>query len=89
MWKKIVLSFAALVMVFAVIVATRPAEFSVSRSTHVDAPARVPYAIVADFHRWGEFSPWEKLDPSMLKSFAGAPAGKDDKGGRGERKKKS
>jgi hypothetical protein len=34
------------------------------------------YPIIADFHRWPEWSPWEGMDPSMKKSVSGAPAGK-------------
>ena len=33
------------------------------------------FGYLNDFHRWGEWSPWEKLDPAMKRTFSGAPAG--------------
>jgi hypothetical protein len=30
---------------------------------------------VNDFHRWGAWNPWAKLDPGMKQTFEGAPAG--------------
>jgi hypothetical protein len=29
-----------------------------------------------DFHRWSDWSPWEKLDPAMTRIFAGPASGK-------------
>jgi hypothetical protein len=73
MLKKILLFVAAAVAVFLAVVATRPSEFKVERSATVPAPPAVVYAQVADFGRWGAWSPWEKLDPSMKKEVTGTP----------------
>ena len=54
---------------------TRPDTFSVQRTTTIRAPADKVFALINDFHRWGEWSPWEKLDPEMKRTFSGAPAG--------------
>ncbi len=54
---------------------TRPDTFSVQRTTTIHAPADKVFALINDFHRWGEWSPWEKLDPEMKRSFSGAAAG--------------
>lgn len=75
MVKKLGIGLVAVVALFVVVVATRPAEFSVSRSTQVSAPADVVYAHVADFHEWASWSPWEKLDPGMKKTYSGPAAG--------------
>ncbi|HXK18635.1 MAG TPA: hypothetical protein VNG33_12570 [Polyangiaceae bacterium] len=32
-------------------------------------------AQVNDFHAWSGWSPWEKLDPNLKRSYEGAPAG--------------
>ena len=32
--------------------------------------------MIDDFHNWGAWSPWEKLDPAMKKTYSGAAAGK-------------
>lgn len=75
MVKKIGLGFVAVLALFLVVVATRPAAFSVSRSTQVSAPADVVYAHVADFHEWADWSPWDQLDPGMKKTYSGPPSG--------------
>ena len=35
----------------------------------------VVFSFVNDFHQWAKWSPWEKRDPNMKKTFEGAPAG--------------
>jgi uncharacterized protein YndB with AHSA1/START domain len=54
---------------------TRPDTFSVQRTTTIHAPADKVFALINDFHRWGEWSPWEKLDPELKRTFSGAPSG--------------
>src|SRR4051812_21073724 len=71
MLKKIGLALAALVVVLALVVATRPATYRVTRSAEIAAPPALAYAQVADFHRWEAWSPWAKLDPDMQTSFSG------------------
>jgi hypothetical protein len=56
-------------------VATRPAEFRIERSAMVDAPLEVVFQNLDDFHRWGAWSPWEKLDPDMAREYAGPKSG--------------
>ena len=68
----------ALPLVFAVlgtIVALQSSEFRVVRSAILSAPAQALFALVNDFHRWEAWSPWEKLDPALERSYDGAPAG--------------
>jgi hypothetical protein len=57
------------------IVSRRPAGFRITRSATMAAPAAAVFAQVNDFHRWQAWSPWEKLDPAMQRTFAGAPSG--------------
>jgi hypothetical protein len=75
MLKKIALGLVVLAGGFAAVVATRPSTFHYERSTTVAAPPGAVYALVSDFHRWGSWSPWEKLDPDMKRTFDGAPSG--------------
>jgi hypothetical protein len=73
--KKILLGFAALVIVFVVAVGLQPAEFRVVRSATIAAlPAEV-FAQVNDFHNWEEWSPWTKLDPASKVTFDGPRTG--------------
>ncbi|HSI05704.1 MAG: SRPBCC family protein [Myxococcota bacterium] len=60
---------------FGVYVAMQPADFTVERSATMAAPPAIVFAQVNDFHNWPNWSPWEKLDPAMEKTFSGAPAG--------------
>lgn len=53
----------------------KPDTFEVERSETIEAPPEKIMALLEDFHRWGEWSPWEKLDPDMKRTFSGAPKG--------------
>lgn len=49
--------------------------YTVVRTTTIDAPAARVHALVADFHEWSRWSPWEDLDPQMTRTYSGADAG--------------
>lgn len=59
----------------ALVVARRPGTFHVERSTVISAPAARAFAEVNDFHNWAHWSPYEKLDPELKRSFSGSSAG--------------
>src|SRR4051812_45553742 len=61
---------------FAVFVATRPSAFRIERSLTIDATPGALFRLVNDFHEWVAWSPWEKTDPAMTRTYEGAPAGK-------------
>jgi uncharacterized protein YndB with AHSA1/START domain len=75
MFTKILIGLVVLIGGFAAFVATRPSTFHVERSATIKAPAEVVFGQVADFHKWQDWSPWEKLDPAMKKTYSGAPSG--------------
>ena len=51
------------------------ADFTMSRSIHVQAaPARI-HALLDDFHQWQRWSPWEGLDPDLHREYSGPAAG--------------
>lgn len=75
MLKKLLLALVLFVGGFAAFVATRPATFRVERSATIKAPAEVVYAQVNDFHAWAAWSPWEKLDPAMKRTYSGEVSG--------------
>lgn len=54
---------------------TRPDELRVQRTLRIQAPPERIHAQIADFHRWQDWSPYEKLDPGMTRSIGGAPQG--------------
>ncbi|OYV02148.1 MAG: polyketide cyclase [Burkholderiales bacterium PBB5] len=75
MLKKAGLVLVALLAALLVLAATRPDSFRVERRTVVQVPAERILPMIADFHRWAEWSPWEKLDPAMKRTFGGPAAG--------------
>lgn len=75
MLKKIGIGLAAALALFALFVATRPAEFRIERSARIAAPPLAVFALVDDFHAWTRWSPWEKRDPLLEREYTGAGAG--------------
>lgn len=75
MWKKIAIALGALLAVFLIVVVVQPSDFKIERSITVNAPPTVPFSFVSDFHKWNLWSPWEKMDPTMKKEFAGPETG--------------
>lgn len=72
-WILIVV--AAVVAVFLVVVALQPADFRIQRTALIAAPAQVVFAQVNDFRKWLAWSPWEKMDPALKRTYEGPPAG--------------
>jgi Polyketide cyclase / dehydrase and lipid transport len=57
-------------------VVTRPDTFRIERSTRIDVAPEVIFSNINDFHKWGEWSPWDKMDPTLERKFSGAAKGK-------------
>jgi hypothetical protein len=76
MLKKIAIVLIILVAVILVYAATKPDAFSVQRTTSINAPAEKIYPLINDFHKWGAWSPYEKKDPAMKRTYSGAASGK-------------
>jgi hypothetical protein len=55
--------------------ASRPDSFVVQRSTRIAAPPERILPLIDDFHAWASWSPYEKLDPAMKRTFSGAARG--------------
>src|SRR5262245_45399381 len=75
MLAKILIAAGVLIFVFIIVVATRPADFRVSRSATIPAPADLVFAQVNDLHKFQDWSPWAKIDPNCKLTFEGPPAG--------------
>jgi len=76
MLKKILIGIVMLVGAVLIVAAFRPAEFEVHRSAVIQAPPERIRGLVDDFHQWSRWSPWERLDPTMVRTFGGATSGK-------------
>ena len=79
MLKLIGIAAVVLVVVVAVLLvyaATRPDTFRIERSAVIKAPPEKLFALINDLHQWTAWSPWEKIDPALKRSYSGAPSGK-------------
>jgi len=79
--KKVLLSIFGLAAVAVLsilgLAATKPGAFHIERKAAIAAPPATVFAVVNDLHRWSEWSPWEKMDPNMKKTYAGPESGVD------------
>lgn len=73
-----VLLAIVLVLVVAILLyaTTRPSTLVVARETVIQAPPEKIFPLINDFHQWSEWSPWDKLDPAMQKTYSGPDKGK-------------
>jgi Polyketide cyclase / dehydrase and lipid transport len=74
---KIFLIIAAILVVAVIIVlalaATKSDTFRVTRATTIKASPDKIYPLIADFHRWTAWSPYENKDPAMKRTYGGTP----------------
>ncbi|MBI2429549.1 MAG: SRPBCC family protein [Ignavibacteriales bacterium] len=66
---------AAVIVIILIIASTKPDTFRVERTMSMKAPPEKISAAIANFHQWNSWSPFEKLDPQMKKTFSGAAEG--------------
>jgi Polyketide cyclase / dehydrase and lipid transport len=76
MFSRILIVLVVVVGGFLAYAYTRPDTYRVERTEKIEAPTPVVYSQLEDFKAWGAWSPWDKLDPNMKKTFEGAPKGK-------------
>ena len=75
MLRKLGIGTVAVLGALALFVATRPAAFHIERSTTIAAPPERVFPLVNDLHAWLRWSPYEKKDPAMKRSYSGPQAG--------------
>jgi hypothetical protein len=76
-----ILGIVAIVLVVGVAAvllyaATKPDSFRVQRALNIKAPPDKIFAFINDLRGWGAWSPYEKRDPAMKRTFGGAASGK-------------
>lgn len=49
--------------------------YTVERVTTTGASVDRVHGLVADFHEWTRWSPWEDIDPEMSRTYSGAESG--------------
>ena len=55
--------------------ATRPDDFRVQRSATIKAPPEKIFPFINDFRQWPIWSPFEKIDPDMKRTYGATAAG--------------
>lgn len=76
MIKTITLTVVVLVAALLLYAATKPDTFQVQRSISIKAKPEKIFAILNDFHQSESWSPFEKKDPTMKRTFGGTASGK-------------
>lgn len=76
MWKTIALVIAVAIAGVLIFAATKPDDFRFERKTVIKAPPEKVFAILNDFKQWSLWSPWEKKDPAMKRTYGAVTAGK-------------
>ena len=80
MLKKIALAAVAVLVLgiggILALAATKPDSFRVQRTATINAPPDKVFPLIDDFKGWGAWSPYEKRDPNMKRTFGQITKGK-------------
>lgn len=71
----ILLVLLGLVAVLLLAAAFRPVQFRYERHALISAPPSAVFPYVNELRQWTTWSPWEKMDPGMKRTFTGPAAG--------------
>lgn len=75
MFTKVFIAVGLLLAGFLIYASMLPDTFEVKRSLDINATAAQVYGNLNNFRRWEGWSPWEKLDPAMERTFDGPDSG--------------
>ena len=75
MIKTIATVLALLIAAILIYAATKPDSFRIARSTTIKAPSEKVFALINDYKQWEAWSPWEKIDPALKRTYSGAASG--------------
>lgn len=75
MLKYILIAVVVVVAGVLIYAATMPDTFRVQRSASIKAAPEKIAPLIADFHQWQAWSPYEKYDPAMKRDYSGAASG--------------
>ena len=73
--KKLFIIAVVIVAAVLGLALTQPDSFTVTRTATIKAPPEKIIGYLNDFHQWPAWSPWEKLDPNMKRTFEGPVSG--------------
>lgn len=70
----VLIAAATLIATLLTVAALKPGAFRIQRTTTIDAPAEAIFPYITNFRQWVRWSPYEKLDPAMLRIYSGPQA---------------
>jgi uncharacterized protein YndB with AHSA1/START domain len=79
MVKLLSVVLAVLLLIVGVVLANaaaKPDTFRVERTASIKAPPEKIFPLINDFDNWGAWSPYEKKDPAMKRTYGATAAGK-------------
>jgi len=76
MIRLILIAIVVAVAAVLVLAALRPGVFRIERSASIEASLERIFPFINDFHRWTAWSPWEKMDPALKRTYSGPNEGK-------------
>ena len=75
MFKKILIALVVIIAAILIFAATKPDTFKVERTASIKAAPEKIFPLINNMHNWASWSPYEKLDPAMKKTFTGPDSG--------------
>ncbi|HWV17706.1 MAG TPA: SRPBCC family protein [Rhodocyclaceae bacterium] len=75
MFKKISLIALGIIVGILIVAAMKPDEFRVERSVVIQAPAEKIFPLINDLRAFSTWSPYEKIDPAMQRSYSDPASG--------------
>ena len=75
MIKTILIVLVLVIAALLIYAATKPDSFRIERSTTIKAPPEKIFALIDDFKQWETWSPWEKIDPALKRTYSGTTSG--------------
>jgi uncharacterized protein YndB with AHSA1/START domain len=73
--KKVLGGLAALIVIVIALGFVLPDEVHLKREITINAPQEEVFALVSDFNRWNEWSPWASIDPDAQYKVSGSGVG--------------
>jgi uncharacterized protein YndB with AHSA1/START domain len=66
---------AVAIAIVLILALNKSGTFAFRRETVIEAPAERIFPLIADFHHWKAWSPYENKDPAMQRTYSGAASG--------------
>lgn len=74
-FKWIAIFLFVLIGAILISASTKPDTLRVERSASIGAAPEKIFPLINNFHRWEEWSPWDKKDPAMKRNYSGPESG--------------